>query len=239
MYIGSSKNLRRRLRDYFNVNLLISINMPIYKAILKYGHSSFSLDILEYCDPKDVFDRENYYLNLFKPDYNILQEAGSFKGYVHSKSSKVKLKAKPFYLYNRDKTILYYFSTKQKDFITNLKIHYVTFEKHLKNGTYYLDKYLFSRELYSTAKVKDISLVDLALMLEKDRQKYNKNKPINSLSKRVLLVDVNNSNNTKLLFSLGKCIEFLRNEGFPASQITLVKHINSGKPYYGYTCSFV
>jgi hypothetical protein len=46
--------------------------------------------------------------------------------------------AKPLFMYNRDKSILHYYSMQQKDFITNLNIHYVTFNKHLNNGTYYL-----------------------------------------------------------------------------------------------------
>lgn len=49
-------------------------------------------------------------------------------------------KAKALYMYNREKSILYYFSMQQKDFITNLNIHYVTFNKHLNKGTYYLDR---------------------------------------------------------------------------------------------------
>jgi hypothetical protein len=97
--------------------------------------------------------------------------------------------AKPMYLYNRDKTILYYSSMQQKDFINNLNIHYVTFNKHLKNGTYYLGKYLFTREPALTSKICEMSISDLALMLEKDRVRFNKNKPVNSLSKSVLLVD--------------------------------------------------
>jgi hypothetical protein len=145
--------------------------------------------------------------------------------------------AKPLYMYNRDKTILYYSSMQQRDFIINLNIHYVTFNKHLKNGTYYLGKYLFTREPVLTAKVKEISILDLTLMLEKDRVKYNKNKPLNSLSKSVLLVD--NSGNTELFFSLGKCVEYLRNKGLPATQVTLVNRINSGKSYHGYTCKYM
>jgi len=45
----------------------------IYKALLKYGYSKFSLEILEYCDPKDLTKREQYYLDLLKPNYNILK----------------------------------------------------------------------------------------------------------------------------------------------------------------------
>jgi hypothetical protein len=52
-----------------------------------------------------------------------------------------------------------------------------------------LGKYLFSRFPENTAKVKDISILDLALQLEKDRKNFNKNKPLNSLSRSVLLID--------------------------------------------------
>lgn len=34
------------------------------KALLKYGHSEFRLDILEYCDSNEVLKREQYYLDL-------------------------------------------------------------------------------------------------------------------------------------------------------------------------------
>ena len=54
--------------------------------------------------------------------------------------------ARPWYLYNRDKTVLFYSSTQQTDFIKNLNISHLTFSQHLKKGTYYLNKYLFTRE---------------------------------------------------------------------------------------------
>ena len=98
-------------------------------------------------------------------------------------------------------SILYYSSTQQIDFIRKFNVHHTTFTKHLNNNTYYLGKYLFLREPVLTAKVKDMLDSDLALMLEKDRIKFNKNKTLNSLSKPV--IDVNNSKNTVLLTSLG------------------------------------
>lgn len=49
----------------------------IYFALLKYGYSSFKLEILEYCDSKVLISREQKYLDLFKPEYNILDKAGS------------------------------------------------------------------------------------------------------------------------------------------------------------------
>lgn len=135
-------------------------------------------------------------------------------------------------------TILYYNSTQQIDYIRKFNVHPTTFTKHLNKGTYYLDKYLFLREPVLTAKVKDLSDSDLALMLEKDRVKFNKNKPLNSLSKPIILTDVNNLNNTIMLPSLSKCVEYFQNKGLSASQTTLVKHINLSKAYNGYICKF-
>jgi len=60
-----------------------------------------------------------------------------------------------------------------------------------------------------------------------------------SLSKPVILIDVNNLNNTTMLPSLGKCVEYFKNKGLSASQVTLIKHINSDKAYNGYICKFV
>lgn len=146
--------------------------------------------------------------------------------------------ARSLYMYNRDMSILYYSSTQQIDFIRKFNIHHTTFTKHLNNGTYYLGKYLFLREPVLTAKVKDISDSDLYLMLEKDRLKYNINKPLNSSAKPVELTNIS-TNNIIILSSLGKCIEYLKDKGLPANHITLIKYINLGKAYHGYLCKFV
>jgi group I intron endonuclease len=61
--------------------------MLISLAIIKYNFENFSLDILEYCSVEDVIEREQYYLDTYKPKYNILKPAGSSLGYVHNESS--------------------------------------------------------------------------------------------------------------------------------------------------------
>jgi group I intron endonuclease len=70
--------------------------MVIYKALLKYGYSNFSLEILEYCKKSEVIRREQYYLELLKPEYNVLKIAGSSLGYKHSENTLAKLKARVF-----------------------------------------------------------------------------------------------------------------------------------------------
>jgi group I intron endonuclease len=53
-------------------------------ALVKYGYSNFSLSILEYCDRYEVITREQYYLDLLNPSYNILKYAYSSDGYKHT-----------------------------------------------------------------------------------------------------------------------------------------------------------
>jgi len=91
-YIGSSVNLGKRLGNYYNLNTISTGDMLIYKALIKYGYSNFSLEILEYCDRSDTLSREQYYLDLCEPEYNILKIAGSNLGYIHSENTLAKMR---------------------------------------------------------------------------------------------------------------------------------------------------
>jgi group I intron endonuclease len=64
----------------------------ICRALLKYGYSGFKLEILEYCESKDVIKREQYYLDKFEPEYNILKIAGSRLGSQHTEATKDKMR---------------------------------------------------------------------------------------------------------------------------------------------------
>ena len=80
-YVGSSSNLRARFYQHFNVKYLISCsNMYFCIALLNHGYSNFRLEILEYCDIKDLALIENYYINLLEPEYNLLKIAYSRQG---------------------------------------------------------------------------------------------------------------------------------------------------------------
>ena len=69
--------------------------MRIFRALLKYGYSKFSLEILEYCDPTKCLIRERYYIKNIKPEYNISQFPQSpHEGLKHSDEARAKMKAK-------------------------------------------------------------------------------------------------------------------------------------------------
>ena len=102
-YIGSSVNLSSRLLKYLNENALRKNKMRISLAILKHNLENFSLDILEYCLPKDVIKREQYYLDIYKPIYNTLKIAGSSSGYVHNETSLAKMRSRAVSEQTKDK----------------------------------------------------------------------------------------------------------------------------------------
>ena len=61
---------------------------------MKLGYSHFKLDILEYCDPIRLIQREQYYIDKLNPEYNILNIAGSSVGFKHSITTKDILREK-------------------------------------------------------------------------------------------------------------------------------------------------
>jgi group I intron endonuclease len=88
--------LEGRLKNYFNIYFLeneIKKNKSmIYKAFLKYGYSKFSLEILEYCDSDKRLEREQYYMNLLNPEYNISKSsAAPMTGRSHSEETRDKM----------------------------------------------------------------------------------------------------------------------------------------------------
>ena len=235
-YVGSSSQLAIRLSGYLSYT-----HKPIGKFIpllFKDRLSNFTLEIIP------LVNNYNFRSEIVLEQYYLLDPSFTLNT-IKVANNPSGSNAKPLFMYNRDKTVLYYSSTQQIDFIKNLNISHFTFSKHLKNGSYYLGKYLFTREAELHAKVKDISIINLALQLEKDRKLFNKNKPLNSLSRSVLMSLDNNSisldieDNSMLFFSIGKCVEHLRSKGLPATQTTLVKYIGTGISYHGYIFKYV
>jgi len=92
-YIGSSVDLYFRLSFYFSAkameNSLKNNKSLIYNAILKHGHSNFSLTIIEYCEPEKLLIREKYYIDL-GAEYNIVQDPTlpPMSGRTHSEETK-------------------------------------------------------------------------------------------------------------------------------------------------------
>ena len=120
IYIGSTKNMRMRLwkhrallrhNKHHNPHLQASWN--------KYGESNFDYCILEVCDEKHQYEREQYYIDTFHPEYNIAEivELPSYSEESRKKHSETRKrlmsegKIKPnfqtkVYVYNLDGSFL-------------------------------------------------------------------------------------------------------------------------------------
>lgn len=98
-YVGSSVVLkRRRFKEYSNplyiTRNLKKGNSKLLNALLKYGYLNFEFKILETIEflPSNtkserrtlLLEREQYYIDEIKPEYNINLKAGSNFGRVFS-----------------------------------------------------------------------------------------------------------------------------------------------------------
>lgn len=73
IYIGSSVNLRKRRRDHlYDLRKGIHRNSHLQRAYVKYGNENFHFEIVEHVERReDLIHREQYYLDLLAPYYNI------------------------------------------------------------------------------------------------------------------------------------------------------------------------
>ena len=82
--------MSKRFTKYFNLSYISTVknDLTISRALIKYGYSNFSLEILEYCDVSKLIEREQYYFDLLKPYYNIAKVAGSTIGIPRTEEFK-------------------------------------------------------------------------------------------------------------------------------------------------------
>ena len=59
---------------------------------MAYGHENISLEIVEYCKRSNIIETEQFYIDYFKPEYNILTKARSSLDFKHSEQTLSKFK---------------------------------------------------------------------------------------------------------------------------------------------------
>jgi group I intron endonuclease len=95
IYIGSSKDIQTRWRKH--ISLLKSTkhsNTHLQNAWIKYGENAFIIEVIEICPlyKQIILEREQYYIDTLKPEYNKCPKAGSSLGRSHSNETKEKIK---------------------------------------------------------------------------------------------------------------------------------------------------
>lgn len=106
-YYGSSLNLGERLKYHYYTSPKDPYKLGFFLKTAKW--ENFSVSIIELCDPKDLANRENYYLQKYRPLLNILysseemlrvkshseetkkQISNTLAGKTHSVETKLKM----------------------------------------------------------------------------------------------------------------------------------------------------
>lgn len=84
-YIGSSKNISKRLTEHFRK--MWSKN-KLYTDIKKYGRENFKCEILEECGNEDLLAKERDYINKLNPKYNIKLDKKLSDDYLDSEAGR-------------------------------------------------------------------------------------------------------------------------------------------------------
>jgi group I intron endonuclease len=92
-YIGSSVNIRNRISHH--INQLVNKthhNQVLQCAWEKYGPENFEGVLVEEVQDKALLlDREQYYIDLLEPEYNICRVAGNSLGRQHTIETRRKI----------------------------------------------------------------------------------------------------------------------------------------------------
>jgi len=93
-YIGSAMNVKKRWRNHLSeLRHNSHHNRHLQAAFAKYGEAAFALSVLDYAVPELLIEREQYYLDMLRPEYNIELIAASSLGCRRSLETRRKLSA--------------------------------------------------------------------------------------------------------------------------------------------------
>jgi len=91
IYIGSAVNLKIRKKNHlWHLKNNKHGNNKLQNHVNKYGLDDLKLKTIEFCDKENLLTREQYYIDLLKPQFNLCPTAGSQLG-NHWKLSKISI----------------------------------------------------------------------------------------------------------------------------------------------------
>lgn len=92
LYVGSTINFDKRKREHYSY-LRRGTHHSTYlqRSFNKYGEINFEFFILETCESEKLLIREQHYIDVLSPRYNICKIAGNSLGVKRSEETKKKL----------------------------------------------------------------------------------------------------------------------------------------------------
>lgn len=95
IYVGSAKNIdKRRVGHRSGLRHNKHGNVYLQNAWSKYGEDNFEFSTIEECEVMLLIEREQFYIDLIHPEYNICMRAGSILGFKHTQEVKDAISAR-------------------------------------------------------------------------------------------------------------------------------------------------
>lgn len=217
-YVGSSNDLARRFKQYFEKNVLFNnkdtgILLPMLE---KEELKAFTLDVtvIPSSYPK--------YSHCFLEQYYLLDK--NFNLNTHKIVNFRVNQWFNIYLYDKDCKILYYSSNSLNAFCADLGIHHSSYKKHIANNSLYLDYFTISNNLIAEAAPAGLTELGLRELID-ERRKISLNKLHLSYGKYIEVLD-SDTNSSKIYESSYKVAT-----RFGFSRSSLRNYIASGKVY--------
>jgi hypothetical protein len=126
--------------------------------LLKYSYYNFKIEILEDCNNESLKIREQYYLDLLKPEYNICKTAGSMLGFKHSLKTIEKFKNRDLGIGHSTIVIKQNNSIKKYNSIRaaakDIGISNTTLLRYVTNLIYHITKNSMVKDIYLVIRYK-------------------------------------------------------------------------------------
>jgi group I intron endonuclease len=97
IYVGlTTKSLKRRWSSHCSAARR-GVETLLYRAIRKYGESAFTRDVIEETTKQTIHEREQHWISVLRPAYNMTKGGEGVLGHVHSELTRQKLRERAKY----------------------------------------------------------------------------------------------------------------------------------------------
>jgi len=96
VYVGSSINLsNREYKHFWMLTNNSHDNLYLQNSFNKFGKDFFKFEVLEYCEPKNLIERENFFISFYQSDKNNkgynLATVNEFRRNTYNNDVKIRL----------------------------------------------------------------------------------------------------------------------------------------------------
>lgn len=91
-YVGQTIDKDKRFKEHIkSLNGNYHYNKHLQRSWIAYGDDSFIFIVLENCPHRLLNEREQFWIDILNPEYNMAPVAGSMLYYKHTEEAKVKM----------------------------------------------------------------------------------------------------------------------------------------------------